>query len=240
MEYRVQKFGNRVKKKLFDAQDLGYPNNRDSYTINTDASLTGILSIFNQKQTTEDRVIAYASKALGKSQRHYSANKRKILAMVHFTQHFRNNLLCQHFLIITGSPGSCFKEPDGMVARWLEKRGQFNSEVKHRAGERIPSDDCLSRINTEDDEKTAFVNAITMDIEQDNTNYGSQGWQLDKLQRVKLRVSQQNYKLLKEVYSWLLNKKDRNHGKEKWSIKGVMEMLAPVYKSLSLRRDFVS
>ena len=36
--------------------------------------------------------------------------------------------------------------------------------------------------------------------------YGSRGWQLDKLQRLKLRDLQQNYKLLKEIYSWVLNK----------------------------------
>ena len=46
-----------------------------------------------------------------------------------------------------------------------------------------------------------------MDAEQDNFNYGSGGWHSDKLQRVKLRDLQQNGKLLKEVYSWVLNKK---------------------------------
>ena len=46
-----------------------------------------------------------------------------------------------------------------------------------------------------------------LDAEQDNTDYGSRGWQLDKLLRVILRDSQQNDKFLKEVYSWVLNKK---------------------------------
>ena len=45
-----------------------------------------------------------------------------------------------------------------------------------------------------------------MDAEQDNTSYGSRGWQLDKLQRVKLQDSQQNEKILKDVYSSVLNK----------------------------------
>ena len=94
-----------------------------------------------------------------------------------------------------------------MVARWIEKIGQFNSDINHRAGKKIPQADSLSRINTEDDKQTAFVSAIAIDAEQDNTNYGSRGWQLDKLQRVKLRVSQQTDKLTKEVYSWVLNKK---------------------------------
>ena len=51
-----------LKKKLLEAPVLGYPNDRDRYTLTTDASLTGIGTIFTQQQRTEDRVIAYASK----------------------------------------------------------------------------------------------------------------------------------------------------------------------------------
>ena len=101
-----------------------------------------------------------------------------------------------------------------MVARWIEKLGQFNFDIKLRARKKIPQADCLSRINTEDEEQTAFVNAIALDVDQDDTDYSSRGWQLHKLQRVKLRDSQQSDNILKEVYSWVINnKKDQNHGK---------------------------
>ena len=73
------------KKKLLDALVLGHPNDRDPYTFTKYASLTGIGAILTQKQGTEDRVIGYASKTLSKSQRNYSATKRKLLAIVHFT-----------------------------------------------------------------------------------------------------------------------------------------------------------
>ena len=88
-----------------------------------------------------------------------------------------------------------------MVARWIDEPGQFDFDINHRAGKKIPHADSLSRINIEDDEQTAFVNAIVIDAEQDSINYGSRGLQLDKLQRVKLRDLQQNDKLLEEVYS---------------------------------------
>ena len=55
-----------MKKKLLEAPVLGFPNDRDQYTLTTDASLTGIGAILTQKQGTEDRVIAYASKTLSK------------------------------------------------------------------------------------------------------------------------------------------------------------------------------
>ena len=79
-------------KKLLDAPVLGYPNDRDPCTFTTDASLTGIGAILTQKQGTDDRIIAYASKTLSKKQRNYSATKRELFEIVHFTQHFKNYL----------------------------------------------------------------------------------------------------------------------------------------------------
>ena len=58
-----------------------------------------------------------------------------------------------------------------MVARWIEKLGQFIFDIKHRSGKKIPPADCLSRINTKDEEQTAFVNAKALDLEQDDTDY---------------------------------------------------------------------
>ena len=103
----MQKCGNRVKMKLLDAPVLGYPNDRDPYTLTTDTSLTGSGAIPTQKQRTEDRVIAYASKTLSKSQRNYSATKRELFVIVHFTQHFKNYSLGQHFFNYNGPPGTC-------------------------------------------------------------------------------------------------------------------------------------
>ena len=54
--------GAELKKNFLEAPVLGYPNDRDPYTLTTDASLTGVGAILTQKQGTEDRVIAYASK----------------------------------------------------------------------------------------------------------------------------------------------------------------------------------
>ena len=67
-----------------------------------------------------------------------------------------------------------------MVERWMDKIGQINFDIKHRAGKKIPHADFLSRLNTEADEQRAFLNAMVMDAEQDNTDYRSRVWQLDK------------------------------------------------------------
>ena len=134
---------------------MGYPNDTDPYTLTTDASLFGIGAIIFQKQQWGERVIAYASKTLSKSQRNYSATKRELFAIVYFTQNFRKYLLGQKFLIVSDHRAltwlCSFKEPEGLLARWIEKLGQFDFEIKHEAGQKIPHADCLSRVpQTED------------------------------------------------------------------------------------------
>ena len=47
-----------------------------------------------------------------------------------------------------------FKEPGGFLARWIEKLGEFDFEIKQEAGKKIPHADCLSRVpQTEDQVK---------------------------------------------------------------------------------------
>ena len=81
----------------------------------------------------------------------------KLYAPFYFTQHFRNYyLLGQKFLTVTDHRILkwlySFKEPDGLLARWLEKLGQFDFEIKHAAGKKIPHADLLSRLpQTEED-----------------------------------------------------------------------------------------
>ena len=69
-----------------------------------------------------------------------------------------------------------------MVATWIEKIGQLFWKSSRQ---KILYANCLSRRDIQVDEQVDSVKAIAMNAEQDNTNYGSRGWQLDKLQRVK-------------------------------------------------------
>ena len=98
------------------------------------------------------------AKRSAKVQRNYSATKEELFAIVYFTQHFRNYLLGQKILIVTDHRALTWlyslKEPDGLLARWIEKLGQFDFEIKHKAGKKIPHADSLSRVlQTEDQVK---------------------------------------------------------------------------------------
>ena len=78
-----------------------------------------------------------------------------------------------------------------------------------------------------------------MEEEQDNKDYCSRGWQLHKLQGVKLQDSQQSDKLLKKLYFWI-KKKTKKRPEPKQLKNGVCVYFGSVYKSLSQRRDFES
>ena len=191
---------NQLKLKLQEAPILGFPNDTEPYTLTTDASLTGIGAIITQKQSWGDRVIAYASKTVNKGQRNYSATKRELYAIVYFTHYFRKYLLGRKFTIVTDHRALTwlysFKEPEGMLARWIEKLGQFKFEIPHQAGKNIPHADCLSRVPVVEDpslveEKTQIL------IEQPTENSWSDvfGDQTDDL-----RQHQQNSREIKEVF----------------------------------------
>ena len=132
-----------LKQALEKAPILGYPNDTDPYTLTTDASLFGIGAIISQREQWGERVIAYASKTLSKKQRNFSATKRELFAIVYFTQHFRNYLLGQKFIIVTDHRALTwlysFKDQGGLLARWIEKLVQFDFEIKHEAGKKDPS-----------------------------------------------------------------------------------------------------
>ena len=128
----MRKCSDRIEYQTVDRAYTGYPNNRDDFTLTTDASLTRIGAILTQRQSGVNRVIAYASETLNKSQRNYSATKRALFAVVHFTNHFRTYLLGRKFIIVTDHRVLVwlytFKDPEGMIAMWWQKLGQFASK----------------------------------------------------------------------------------------------------------------
>ena len=109
--------------------------------------------VLAQVQNGQERAICYASKAFSKSQSKYSATKPELLAMVHFTRYIRQYLLGRKFKIVTDHSAlrwlHNFKDPDGLIARWIEKLAAFDYEVQHRPGKFIAHADSLSRIPSE-------------------------------------------------------------------------------------------
>ncbi|KAL5479835.1 hypothetical protein EMCRGX_G023424 [Ephydatia muelleri] len=96
------------------------------FILDMDASDTGIGAVLSQiSDEGSERVIAYASRSLSRPEQRYCVTHKELLAVVSFVQQFRQYLLGREFTFRTDH-GSLvwiqnFKEPEGQLARWLEK-----------------------------------------------------------------------------------------------------------------------
>jgi len=105
--------------------------------------------VLSQVQNGEEKVIAFASQVLSKAERRYSVTRLELLAVVTYIKYFRQFLLGMHF-ILRIDHGSLqwiqgIKEPEGQVARWLERLQEYDFEVCHRKGSQHGNADALSR-----------------------------------------------------------------------------------------------
>ena len=113
--------------------------------------VTGISAVLSQVDDSgAERVICYASRSLSRQEQRYCVTRRELLAVVEFTQHFRHYLLGRKFILRTYH-GSLvwlrnFKEPEGQLARWLERLEEYNFTVVHRKGSQHNNADALSRL----------------------------------------------------------------------------------------------
>ena len=129
---------------------LAYPLPNEKFILDTDASDTGIGAVLSQKQSGEEKVVAYASRSLTKAERNYCTTRKELLALVFFVKHFRHYLYGQQFLVRTDHQALKwlfkFKEPEGQLARWVIQLSEYNFEIEHRPGKLHVNADSLSRL----------------------------------------------------------------------------------------------
>ena len=124
--HQYHKKHSKICAKLVSSPNLAFPDCSKPFLLNTDASDSGIGAVLSQIQDDgTERVVAYASRVLSKPERRYCVTRRELLAVVILIQHFGPYLLGNHFTLRTDHGFLCwlqnFKEPEGQLARWLEK-----------------------------------------------------------------------------------------------------------------------
>ena len=187
-----------MKECLVDSPVLAFPNNKDTFVLDCDASLYGLGGVLSQIQNNEEKVIAYASRTLNPAQQQYCTTKRELLAVVTFMKHFKHYLLGQKFIIRTDHAPLIwlrnFKEPEGLIARWISiietndytiqyrpDRHHQNADSSSRKPKRkCPNTACVDcyptvdQTNMDKDERADNRQSVTLTDEmQDNFSYQS-------------------------------------------------------------------
>ncbi|KAG7496361.1 hypothetical protein JOB18_017623 [Solea senegalensis] len=119
------------------------------FVLDTDASNVGLGAVLSQVGPDGEKVVAYFSRILNKSERRYCVTRRELLAVVTAVRHFKYYLCGAPFVVRTDHAAlqwlMSFKEPEGQVAHWLEELQTFDFTVAHRAGTQHSNADALSR-----------------------------------------------------------------------------------------------
>ena len=138
-----------LKQALCKDPVLVAPNTELPFILDTDASNTGLGAVLSQLTPDGERVVAYHSHTLDKSERNYCVTRKELLAVIDAVNHFKHILCGLPFTIRTDHAAlkwlMSFKEPEGQVARWIEQLQAFQFTIQHRAGESHTNADSLSR-----------------------------------------------------------------------------------------------
>ena len=138
-----------LKQLLTLTPILAYPNVTDEFCLDTDASDYAIGDVLSQKQNGQERVVAYFSRTLTRSERNYCVTRKELLAVVKAIEHFNYYLYGQKFRVRTDHSAlqwlMSFREPQGQLTRWVEKLQIYDFTVEHRSGSEHKNADALSR-----------------------------------------------------------------------------------------------
>ena len=148
-DFECQVAFEKLKSQLVKSPVLAYPTADGDFTLDTDASHHGLGAFLSQKQDGREHVIAYFSRMLNRAERNYYVTRKELLAVVASVEHFHYYLYGRTFKIRTDHSAlqwlTQFKNPEGQLARWIQKRQQYDFQIEHRPGKSHQNADSLSR-----------------------------------------------------------------------------------------------
>jgi hypothetical protein len=141
-----------LKEFLTSAPTLAFFDPGQVQILTTDASTVGLGAILSQSpdgSSANERVVAYASKAVPSTAKNYSATKLEALAVVWACELFRHYLIGRPFHLYTDHAALPYifndPKPKGQLARWVERLSIFDFEAHYRRGQDNAAD-ALSRL----------------------------------------------------------------------------------------------
>jgi len=139
-----------LKRSLASSPILACPDFNRRFTLQTDASTTGLGAVLTQHFEDGERVIAYASRTLNGAEKNYSATELECLAVVWGIRHYRGYLEGYEFTVVTDHQAlrwlQKLESPTGRLGRWMLELQQYTFDVKYRRGQLNRVADALSRL----------------------------------------------------------------------------------------------
>ncbi len=147
----------RLKEALASPPLLAYPDFSRPFLVRTDASITGLGAVLLQDlgDKAGPNVIAYASRTLKPSEKHYSAYKLEFLALYWaVTKKFAGYLQGQQSFTVTTDHNPLTyvltsAKLDSTGHRWLAELTNYNFDILYKPGKHNIDADALSRISGE-------------------------------------------------------------------------------------------
>lgn len=139
----------KLKYYLSNTAVLSFPLPNKQFILDTDASNNGIGAVLSQNINGAEQVISYYSRKFSKPELNYCVTRKELLAIVDAVKHFHKYLYGSKFLIRTDHAALKwllnFKNPEGQIARWIERLQTYDFEIQHRPGRNHLNADALSR-----------------------------------------------------------------------------------------------
>ena len=154
---------------------LAYADFSKPFILHTDASTEGLGAVLYQEQDGQERVIAYASRGLRASEKHYAAHKLEFLCLKWaVTDKFHNYLYGNQFTVFTDNNPLTYvlstAKLDATSHRWLASLGSFDFKIVYKSGKSNGDADGLSRRPQDNEEMfpdvvSAICEALTVSRE---------------------------------------------------------------------------
>ena len=166
----------KLKTTLATAPCMSYFDKTKETFVVVDASPVGISAILSQKprncDTTNQQIIAYASRALTDTEKRYSQTEKEALAIVWAVEHFHLFLFGSEFTLVTDHKpleiiyGQRTAKTSARIERWVLRLQPYAFKIIYKSGANNPAD-YLSRHPTNESRRKQekmteqYINFVT-------------------------------------------------------------------------------
>lgn len=180
----------RAKQKLIDATEIIIPDPSKRFTLETDASATGVGAILRQ----DNGVVGYLSSTLTPTQQNYTITERELYAAMWAMDKFKFYLKGSEFDLLTDHQAIEFYNTkndfgNSRIHRWFEHLEEYSFVPKYINGEDMILADAMSRSKIDDQNQENSSEKIA-EIIKIHESFNHRRSILNDIKKIGIEVSQ--------------------------------------------------